>query len=291
MTTPMKTPMRFALRAVLLLTAAALMGVIVMLLWNAVLPALFEGARPVGYLHALGLLALWHRHVGISALTGSHAGVLSGAHRPWRLGGSCAASYRHCLSTVMSNDSRVPVFNANIVFKAHVLADTAMVVAAVMSDIPTTVVIMSTMVIAAVPSIIPTVTVVIVPTIVVIVPHIPIMDRAVIPVVAMAVERPVAVMPAPVIADHEADDRNADARTVARQQHATIVVVVFEVVACDPASFAVGDHVAPEKIVDATLDRNGSSSPKGRDQRVVRIGCRTQVQIGGDVGVLRIGGC
>lgn len=38
--------------------AAAVMGGAVMLLWNAVAPALFVDARQIDYLHALGLLVL-----------------------------------------------------------------------------------------------------------------------------------------------------------------------------------------------------------------------------------------
>jgi hypothetical protein len=38
--------------------AAALLGFIVMLLWNAVMPAIFVGSRSMDYPHALGLLVL-----------------------------------------------------------------------------------------------------------------------------------------------------------------------------------------------------------------------------------------
>jgi hypothetical protein len=61
--------------ALLIIPAAALLGWMVMLLWNAVIPALFVGSRTIDYPHALGLLVLsrilfggfrghggWHRH-------------------------------------------------------------------------------------------------------------------------------------------------------------------------------------------------------------------------------------
>jgi len=38
--------------------AAAVLGFMVMLLWNAVIPAIFTGSRSLDYPHALGLLVL-----------------------------------------------------------------------------------------------------------------------------------------------------------------------------------------------------------------------------------------
>jgi hypothetical protein len=49
---------RFLGKAVLILAAIAVLGWLVMLLWNAVIPTVFAGGRPVDYLHALGLLIL-----------------------------------------------------------------------------------------------------------------------------------------------------------------------------------------------------------------------------------------
>jgi len=69
--------MRFLGRAVFGLVAVAILGGAVMLLWNAIVPELFAGARSIDYLRALGLLLLsrilfggfrgygawhWHRH-------------------------------------------------------------------------------------------------------------------------------------------------------------------------------------------------------------------------------------
>jgi hypothetical protein len=45
-------------KAVLALAAAALLGLIVMALWNTVATAVFARARPVDYPHAIGLLVL-----------------------------------------------------------------------------------------------------------------------------------------------------------------------------------------------------------------------------------------
>jgi hypothetical protein len=54
----MRFKARFIGKAVLALAAIASLGGVVMLLWNAVVPAAFVNAHALDYLHALGLLAL-----------------------------------------------------------------------------------------------------------------------------------------------------------------------------------------------------------------------------------------
>jgi len=49
---------RFLGKGLLFVVAVAALGAVVMLLWNAVVPELLIGARPIDYLHALGLLVL-----------------------------------------------------------------------------------------------------------------------------------------------------------------------------------------------------------------------------------------
>jgi hypothetical protein len=79
---------RFLGKAVLGIAAIAVLGGAVMLLWNAIIPDLFAGARSIDYLHALGLLVLsrilfggmrghggWHHHHG---RRGWHGGPWSG---------------------------------------------------------------------------------------------------------------------------------------------------------------------------------------------------------------------
>jgi hypothetical protein len=51
-------------RAILLLAAAAILAFFVMVLWNAVATGAFTGARPIDYVHALGLLVLCRILVG-----------------------------------------------------------------------------------------------------------------------------------------------------------------------------------------------------------------------------------
>jgi hypothetical protein len=54
----MRHKARFILWPILFLAAIAAVGVIVMLLWNAIVPALFTQVPAISYLQALGLLVL-----------------------------------------------------------------------------------------------------------------------------------------------------------------------------------------------------------------------------------------
>jgi hypothetical protein len=54
----MRSKARFLGVAALVLVAIAVLGAVVMALWNAVLPTLFAGVHPIDYPHALGLLVL-----------------------------------------------------------------------------------------------------------------------------------------------------------------------------------------------------------------------------------------
>jgi hypothetical protein len=54
----MKCGARYVGKAFLVAAVAAVLGWMVMVLWNAVVPGLFIGARTIDYRHALGLLVL-----------------------------------------------------------------------------------------------------------------------------------------------------------------------------------------------------------------------------------------
>jgi hypothetical protein len=54
----MKYRARYLVKALFILMGVAVLGLVVMALWNAVIPGLFVGSRPIDYLHALGLLVL-----------------------------------------------------------------------------------------------------------------------------------------------------------------------------------------------------------------------------------------
>ena len=54
----MRFKARYLGKAVFAVVAVAALGGMVMLLWNAVIPVAFAGARSIEYLHALGLLIL-----------------------------------------------------------------------------------------------------------------------------------------------------------------------------------------------------------------------------------------
>jgi hypothetical protein len=54
----MRFKTRFIGRAVLILAAIAVLGLVVMFLWNATVPGVFLGVRTLDYRQALGLLVL-----------------------------------------------------------------------------------------------------------------------------------------------------------------------------------------------------------------------------------------
>jgi len=54
----MRYGVRYWGKPLLMVLAAAFLGLMVMLLWNAVMPAAFVGSRSMDYSHALGLLIL-----------------------------------------------------------------------------------------------------------------------------------------------------------------------------------------------------------------------------------------
>lgn len=70
----MKFKPHIAGKVILGLTAIAALGGVVMLLWNAVAPALFLSAQPIDYLHAVGLLALCRILFGGFRGHGHHGG-------------------------------------------------------------------------------------------------------------------------------------------------------------------------------------------------------------------------
>ena len=73
----MRSKARFAGIGVFFLVAAAALGAVVMLLWNAIIPGLFAGVHSIDYLHALGLLVLSR------ILFGGFHGHRGGGHRHW----------------------------------------------------------------------------------------------------------------------------------------------------------------------------------------------------------------
>ncbi len=54
----MRFRLRFLGKLALVLVAIAVLGGIVMMLWNAIMPAVFVGAHAIDYVHAVGLLIL-----------------------------------------------------------------------------------------------------------------------------------------------------------------------------------------------------------------------------------------
>jgi hypothetical protein len=54
----MRFKARFVWKGALMLGLVAVLGLVVMLLWNGIVPGVFAGARTLDYRHALGLLVL-----------------------------------------------------------------------------------------------------------------------------------------------------------------------------------------------------------------------------------------
>ena len=100
----------------------------------------------------------------------------------------------------------------------------------------------------------------------------PTYDGAVIPLCTLAIERPAAIVVVPVGTDHEGDDRYADLRTVGRQQHRPILILIFDVVAGDPVAIVVDDHVTPFPAVGSASHIDFSTGRNPIDQRIAHIG-------------------
>jgi hypothetical protein len=54
----MRFKTKFLWKSALMLAAVAILGLVVMLLWNAIVPGVFAGVRTLDYRQALGLLVL-----------------------------------------------------------------------------------------------------------------------------------------------------------------------------------------------------------------------------------------
>lgn len=71
---------RCAGKALLAVIAIVVLGWLVMMLWNWVMPALFVGARTIDFAHALGLLVLSRILFGDSADTAAGTAGATGAN-------------------------------------------------------------------------------------------------------------------------------------------------------------------------------------------------------------------
>ena len=105
------------------------------------------------------------------------------------------------------------------------------------------------------------------------------LDRPVVPVVALSIERAVAVIVVPVRADDKTDHRNADARAVVLDHDALILVLVLHIAAGDPATRAQRDHVTPFPAIGATLDIHPRPRRDRGDTRIVRVGTGAQIHV------------
>lgn len=111
--------------------------------------------------------------------------------------------------------------------------------------------------------------------------------RMALPARALVVERAVVVMLAPVIADDEADHRQAELRPVDEHRHAALLIRKFEVAAVDPAAgIAVVGDVAPGVTANATIDDQRIAAGEIDHRRVVVVRAGVQRRLAGRVRLL-----
>jgi hypothetical protein len=89
------------------------------------------------------------------------------------------------------------------------------------------------------------------------------------PVIAPAKPGAACVITAPIIADTECHDADAEPRAVFNDGHPTALVVVVQVIAVHPTAIAFPIDIAPSPVVDATVQIQQSVARDGGYQRIV----------------------
>jgi hypothetical protein len=107
------------------------------------------------------------------------------------------------------------------------------------------------------------------------------------PVTLAPIPGPARVVAAPVIADAERYDADAQRRAILENRHAPALIFVIKVVAVHPAAIALKVHVAPGKIVDAAADIDERVGRHRHHQGIVRTGAGAQTDTA--LGIGRIG--
>jgi hypothetical protein len=106
--------------------------------------------------------------------------------------------------------------------------------------------------------------------------------RAAIPVIALTIEGTVGVVIAPIRTDHEAHDRQADARTVVFYVDGLVLIQVLQVARGDPAAVRANDDIAPFVTLYASLDIDADTGGNDVDGRITDIRAGAQVDVGDD---------
>lgn len=106
--------------------------------------------------------------------------------------------------------------------------------------------------------------------------------RAAIPVIALTIEGAVGVVVAPIRTDHEAHDRQADARAVVLYVDGLILIQVLQVARCDPAAVRAHDDIAPFVTLYASLDIDTDAGRNDVDGRITDIRAGTQIDVRDD---------
>ena len=107
-------------------------------------------------------------------------------------------------------------------------------------------------------------------------------ERAAIPVIALTIEGAVGVVVAPIRADHEAHDRQADARAIVLYVNRLVLIQVLQVARCDPAAIRSDDDITPFVALHAALNIDTNTGGNDVDGRITDIRTSTKVYIRND---------
>jgi hypothetical protein len=97
------------------------------------------------------------------------------------------------------------------------------------------------------------------------------------PIALPTVPWPPCIITAPVIAETECHDSDTQIRSELEYGHATVLVVVVQIIAVDPATVALPVHIAPGPIVETAVDVQRGVGRQGEHQRIVGARSGTQV--------------
>jgi hypothetical protein len=109
--------------------------------------------------------------------------------------------------------------------------------------------------------------------------------RTVDPIGAPPVPRPADIVAAPVIAEIEGDDPDAERRARIEHGHASVLIVVVQIAAVEPTVIAFPVDIAPREIVETAVDSQQAVRGNAHDDGIVGARARPKVNFALGVGV------
>jgi hypothetical protein len=109
------------------------------------------------------------------------------------------------------------------------------------------------------------------------------------PIRAPRIPRPPDVVAAPVIAEIEGNDPDAERRARIEHGHAPVLIVVVQIAAVEPTVIAFPVHVAPREIVETSVDSQQAVRGNAHDDGIVGARTCPKVNFALSVGVARDG--